>query len=299
MRAAGRLPGGVLAALQGTGSYDIRDLRLASLTPAEFAQALAEVKDAAGLNAAFEVLRSGDGAARNVAGTINVANGVATFMPVKFAVPGASAVISATAELAAGLIDMSVTLTLSQPFGLPPMEVSFAGPPEELARAEDKLELIARLGYSLMQKGVAELERLQREQERIAAEEERLRRRCRKLAAYYAQRDELLLRRRELKVHAEMRVVAAEKLRVELEAERAADLDMNRVELRQRLRELRVHRRVAKLASDQTGASETPAARPRPVKRARPPEQQLPEIIVPPAQPPSQWIRLPAGTARP
>jgi hypothetical protein len=167
------------------------------------------------------------------------------------------------------------------------MEISYAGPPAALARNENKAELSSKLGYAIMQKNVVELERVQQEQLRLAAEEEKLRQADEeRLQAYYAQRDELQLRRRELKVHAEMRVLAAEKLREQLESARAANVEINRSELRQRLRELKVHRRLARLAQQQEqGTSEV--VQPAPGVKPEP-EHRLPSLIFAPAKPPSQ-----------
>ncbi|MBC8036503.1 MAG: AsmA family protein [Rhizobiales bacterium] len=288
--AKGRSPGGALAALEGSGTYDIKNLTLLNISPEDFTAALAGAKDTAGLNAAFDALRGGEGlAAGDVKGSITVANGVADFLPFTIATPAADAVVKAIAEPAAGLIDMSVKLSLKARAGLPAMEISYAGPPTALARGEDKAELMSKLGYGMMQKDVAELERMQQEQLRLAAEEEKLREADEeKLQAYYAQRDEVQLRRRELKVHAEMRVLAAEKLRQQLESERAANAEINRSEIRQRTREIKVHRRLAKLAQQQEEAIETaPSLRVKPLVVKPEPEPDLfkfPVIIVPPSQ---------------
>jgi hypothetical protein len=117
-----------------------------------------------------------------------------------------------------------------------------------------------------MQQGIDELERLQKEQKRLAEEEEKQRILDEaRLAAYYAQRDELLLRKRELKVHAEMRVVEAERLRQQLEAERAANLEINKGEVKQRVRELRLYRRMARLSSA-PAPQRSPEMKPPPFK---------------------------------
>ncbi len=292
--AKGRTPGGAMTTLEGSGSYDIRGLKLLNISPGNFTLALAGAKDMAGLNTAFDALRGGDGiSAGDVKGAITIANGVANFLPISIATDDADAVIKTFAEPAAGLIDISATLSLKARTGLPPMEISYAGPPKELARNEDKGELSSKLGYGIMQKDVAELERMQKEQLRLAAEEEKLRQADEeKLQAYYAQRDELQLRRRELKVHAEMRVLEAEKLREQLESERAANAEINRSEIRQRTREIKVHRRLARLAKQQQEAIEVaPAPRVKPAVVVPEPEPEkklfrFPQIF--PVRPPSQ-----------
>ncbi len=132
------------------------------------------------------------------------------------------------------------------------MEVAFAGPPRALARSEDKSELANKLSLAIMQSGVIQLEKLQKEQQRLAAQEEAQRREDEaKLADYYAQRDELLLRRREMRVFSELRLAAAEQLRQELDQQRAGNAEINKTELIQRRREIRVYRHLASADANQ------------------------------------------------
>jgi len=280
----GRTPAGVLAGLKGTGAYDLKAVTLLGVSPQGFGAALDKAGDAAGVNAAFEALRTGTLALGDRTGSIAVENGVATLQPIAFADTSARTDIKTTAEFSTGLVDIGVNLVLLARNDLPPMEISYAGPPAALARAEDKSELAAKLGYAIMQKGVAELERLQQEQARLAAEEEKQRAADEaKLADYYAQRDELLVRRRELKVHSDMRVMAAEALRQQLLAEQNENTDISKAELKQRLRELRVQRRIAKMASGDTAP--VPEAKPKPAARPKPkPQIQVPVILVPQQQ---------------
>jgi hypothetical protein len=291
--AQGRSPGGALAALKGSGSYAVDGLKLLNISPPDFSRLLAAAKDGAGLNAAFDGLRGGGGlTGGNIRGSITVENGVAAFLPFKISTPDADATIRVVAEPALAMIDASMILRLKAQQALPTMEISYAGPPAALARNEDKTELAAKLGFDIMQQGVAELERLQQEQLRMAAEEEKLRLEDEaKLQAYYAQRDELRLRQRELKVHAEMRVLEAEQLRKKIESERAANAEINRVELKQRVREIRIHRRMARLERRLEPVVTVPAPRakaPATKPPAAKPEVQVPVILVPPARSPSQ-----------
>jgi hypothetical protein len=130
---------------------------------------------------------------------------------------------------------------------------------------------------------VNELERLQREQQRLAAEEEKARKEDEaRLQAYYAQRDELRLRLRELKVHERVRQQEAESARLEAIRLHAEYVKMNRAEMTKRLRELRLHRRLARLAQQ--------LLRQQRVKLQPEPEIQVPVILVPPVpyRPPQQ-----------
>ena len=268
-----------MAALRGSGSYSFESFKLLGITPEAFTVALAEAKDATGVTAAFDALRSGTGLAFGpVSGTITITEGEVGFLPFGIKSPQADVQVKTVAELALGEMDADITLSLKAREQLPAMSISFAGPPSALARGEDNSELSTKLGVTIMQQGIDELERLQEEQRRLAAEEEKQRILDeQRLAAYYAQRDELLLRKRELKVHSEMRVVEADRLRKQIESERAANAEINKNEVKDRAREIRVYRRLAR----QTQA--TPAKPAAPAK----PALVKPALVKPAAQKPA------------
>jgi hypothetical protein len=283
---AGRSPAGALAAMLGEGNYRIDGLRLVSLTPQDFATALAQSKDATAISSAFERLRAGAGMDFGaVSGAITVAEGQARFAPITRQDAAFDIDIKTIAELALGQIDIDIGLRLKLRDDLPPMSVSYAGPASLLARSEDNSELATALGVTIMQQGLDELERLQQEQIRLAAEEEKLRIEDEaRLQAFYAQRDEVLLRRRELKVHAEMQVARADRLRRQIEAERTANASINKAEARQRLREVRVWRRLARLAAaSQAAAPEAAPQQPEPPRQSDPANPAI--QIKPPAVP--------------
>jgi hypothetical protein len=267
----GRSPGAALAAAQGEGAFALEGLRLLGLTPSAFTASLATARDAAGITAAFAAMRGGAGLDLGAAsGSIALTSGEMRFAPVQHSDGDADATVSAIADLAQGEIDIEVDLSLKARDILPKMSVAYAGPPMALQRSEDSSEIATSLGVTLMQQGIDELERLQQEQARLALEEEKQRAEDEaRLAAYYAQRDELLLRRRELKVQAEMQVVEADRLRRQIEAERAANAEINKSEMRQRLRELRTWRKLANLSeaapapAPKVEVPAPPAAKPR------------------------------------
>lgn len=295
----GRSPAGALAAVEGEGRYDFENLRLLRLTPQAFATALGDAKDATGITRAFDALRGGAGLDFGpVAGTIGMKEGQVSFAPFSLTSAAADVEVKTLAELALAQIDADVTLRLKAREGLPPMSVSYAGPPQALARVEDNSELATALGVTIMQQGIDELERLQQEQQRLAKleEQQRIEDEAR-LQAYYAQRDELLLRRREVKVHTEMQVMEADRLRRQIEQERAANAEINRLETRQRQRELRVWRRLARLSeapatTPAQAAAQAPAEKPadeapavKPAVQAQPKPKQLRKPQTPQVKP--------------
>ncbi len=213
-----------------------------------------------------------------VGGSVTITEGEVGLLPFSLKTADADLQVKTVAELALGEIDSSVTVSLKAREGLPAMTLAYAGPPMALSRSEDISELSTKLGVTIMQAGIDELERLQEEQKRLAAEEEKQRIEDEaRLAAYYAQRDELLLRRREAKVHAEMRAVEAERLRQLIEAERAANAEINKTEIRQRVREIRILRRLARQAqaapAKKAGAAKAVAA-PKPAAPAGTPGER-------------------------
>ena len=285
-RSEGRSPGSALAAAQGEGKFALDDFKLLGLTPSAFTTALAAAKDAGAISTAFAAMRTGDGLDFGaVNGTITLSGGEMTFAPLQHVDADAGVYVKTVAELAQGALDMEVGLSLKARPGLPQMTIAYAGPPMALVRSEDNSEIANSLGVSIMQQGITELERLQQEQARLAQEEEKQRVEDEaKLQAYYAQRDELLLRRRELKVQAEMQVMAADRLRAQIEAERAANTEINKQEIRQRLREIRTWRKVADAgsaapASGQTVETPAPQASSPPTRK---PQKVRPVILTQP-----------------
>jgi len=299
----GRSPGAALAASRGEGRFALDGFRLLGLTPSAFTAALALAKDSAGITAAFEALRGGEGIDFGaVSGDIALAGGEMRFSPVQHSDGDADVTVKAMADLALGEIDIDAAIALKARPNLADMSVAYAGPPMGLVRSEDNSEIATALGVTIMQQGINELERLQQEQARLAKEEDQQRAEDEaRLAAYYAQRDELLLRKRELKVHAEMQVMEADRLRRQIEAERAQNAEINKAEMRQRLRELRTWKKLAALSEarpatatetlnatpdqsapkpQQTTQSSRGSARVKPVILAKPPG--APVVISPP-----------------
>ena len=236
-------------------------------------------KTHANLKAAFAGLRQGDGIKLGaVFGSVAIANGIAGFSPFGTTSPDARVVVKPIAELADGKIDIGVVLNLQALPDLPPMEISYVGAPLQLVAGEDSTALASYLGIKVLAKGVDELEKAQAEQQRLAVEEENLRKEDQvRLTAFYAQKAELRLRLRELKVQSAQRVLdvelaKAEELRLIKEGEA-----INKQELRQRLRELRVYRKALAEAVPRVTPREKPIVPQETI--------QVPLVLVPPANP--------------
>ncbi len=275
---AGRSPGGVLAMLNGKGTFTLQDGRLLNITPENFSKLILTANDAEGLELAFAGLRSGSGVTLEpVSGPLTIANGVATFTPFGVTGPDAQVLVKPVAELADGKIDIGVVLSLKALPELPPMEISYSGQPSQLVPGEDRAALTSFLGFKVLERSVDELEKVQAEQERLAIEEEKLRQSDEeRLTAYYAQRAELRLRQRELKVHSAQRILDVELAKAEVQRLIREGSALNKAELRLRQHELRVHRKV--LAQ----AKPVVAPAPKPII-----QRQIiqPQIIQPPQTP--------------
>jgi uncharacterized protein involved in outer membrane biogenesis len=275
----GRSLGGALATLNGKGSFALADGKLLNISPGNFSKLIVTAKDAEGLEAAFTGLHGGDGIQLGaVFGSINIANGIAVFSPFGTTGPDATVLVKPIAELADGKIDIGVVLSLKALPELPPMEISYSGFPAKLFAAEDRTALTSYLGFKVLEQGVDELEKVQAEQQRLLIDEEKLRKEDQeRLTAFYAQKAELRLRLRELKVQSAQRVLDVELAKAEeLRLIKEGDA-INRQELRLRLRELRVYRR----ASAEAAPLVTPREKPIVPQQAI----QVPLILVPPAGP--------------
>ncbi|MBM3519394.1 MAG: hypothetical protein FJX63_01260, partial [Alphaproteobacteria bacterium] len=268
----GRSGAGVLAALSGSGSYQFKDVTLAGVSLASFSQALREAKDSASLTDAFMALAQGSTRVGTAAGAIAIEDGSITFEPASAKTDDGDVEVKVGADLGSGLVNIVADMKLKVQANQPALSVSFLGPPTAMVRSDDTSEVMSRIGYEIMQRDVAELERLQQEQERMAAEEDKLRQEDEeRLLAYYAQRDELALRRRELNLHGEMRLAAAEALRRDLEEARPLQTRINTFELRQRKRERQYWRQMTRLETERREAID---------KMFK--EFQVPYIVVPP-----------------
>jgi hypothetical protein len=270
--AKGLSPGGALATLNATGNFTVGDARLLNISPQNFSRLIVNAKDAGALQDAFTALHHGEGVGLGgISGGMNIVDGVATLSP--FATNGADAdiLIRPAVELATGYVDLNVLLHLKAMTGLPAMEISYVGAPAQLVANEDATALTSFLGFKVLEQGVGDLEKLQAEQQRLALEEEKLRKTDQeKLDAFYAQKAELRLRLRELRIQADQRVLDATLANAEQARLIQEGVSMNRLEIKQRLRELKAYRKAETII---------PIHRPKP----RPVEViQGPVVLVPP-----------------
>jgi hypothetical protein len=242
--ASGRSPAAAFAALQGSGSYSYTGASLRRIDAPHFADLIAKAKSAEDVGAALSALLSGgEMALEDNKGAIAINDGIAGFHPISVSSPSADVTLTPAADLANGSLDLAAKVQLKAIEKLPAMNVSYIGRPGMMTEIVDANALESYLGFKIMERSLDELERLQREQQRIYEEQQRARREDEaRLEAYYAQRRELQLRARELKAHRTNQEIQAERRRAETERLAKESAAINKRELSVRAREGRVHR---------------------------------------------------------
>jgi AsmA-like C-terminal region len=243
--AEGRSPASALATINGSGGFSLVGAKLTAISPERFSAAIGSAKTAESLRVSLDAIsKSGNGISFNpVFGSIVLKDGIGTISPFGMSSADADTTIKPVINLAEGQVAIEAGLGLKALPNLPYMSILFVGPPASLSPREDSNELSSFLGLKVLSQGVEDLEKVQAEQRRLAAEEEKMRLEDeRRLADFYAQRVEIRLRQRELRIHAAQRVLdkaAADASLTRLIEQGAV---INRLEVRQRLRELKFQR---------------------------------------------------------
>lgn len=239
----GRSPQAVVASLNGSGSYVFHDAELALISPQSFFDQLKSIKDAVALQKAFDSLLQGPGMMLSAEKhDIGFANGAIIVDSLVVATVDADVKVAPGFDMATGDVLADVTITPKAETSLPAMRITYSGQPDALEQRNDTSALSAKLGYAIVAKDLAELDRVQKEQVKLVAEEAAQRKRDEeKFAAYQAQRGELRLRQRELKVHAAQRLIDAAAQKAELDKIMAAGAAINKIEIAKFKRGLTLH----------------------------------------------------------
>jgi hypothetical protein len=197
----------------------LQDAAMVSLSPDPFYKQLDVVKNADGLQQAFDGLLKGPGfAVTTNKQDIVIDKGNMQAQPLKASLEIANIEITPSFDLSSHVLKTLVQLASKTQVGLPDIAVSYEGPPGELRRRSDTSAISAKLGYAFIARDMAELDRVKKEEEKLAADElQQTQADEAKFAAYQAQRLELRLRLRELKVHASQRVIEADRKKAELD----------------------------------------------------------------------------------
>ncbi len=229
----GRSPQAVLSELGGTGTYELSGAELTDVTPDTFYQKLDLAKDPSALQQAFDELMKGPGftLGKQKHG-IKIEKGSAVGEVANLNFDAAAVKITPSVDFSSNQLKTEILLASKARADLPELRISYEGPPGEMIRRSDTSAISAKLGYAFIARDVAELDRVKKEQEKIEADEAAQTQADQvKFAAYQAQRVELRLRLRELKVHAAQRIVDATRRQAKMDAIIAASEAIDQNEL--------------------------------------------------------------------
>jgi hypothetical protein len=173
LKSSGRSPAAMLAAVEGSGSYGLQNAAFPRMTLSGLAKSIADAKTQDELAGALKTFESlpGTQVGQRV-GTLKAANGEIVFTDFELAAEGVTAVASPKFDLSTNALSLASEVKITSPQNLPPLTVGYSGSPGAMTVRNGTSALAAKLGYELLAKEMAELERLQKEQEALAAKEE-------------------------------------------------------------------------------------------------------------------------------
>ncbi len=242
VKGVGRSPMAAFSGFSGEASYILRDAKLTQLSPQNFFPLLKNVKNADDLKAAFIALEKGPGVALSVQQlAITVQNGALVFEPLALSTPEADLKITPAYDISTNEFETRVDVVAKDSANIPALQVTYSGIPGALRARSDTAALSTKFGYDFMARDLAELERVQKQQAKIAADELAQQKADElKFVAFQAQRNELRLRQREQKVFAAQRIIDAEREKARWAKLLANGAVINKIEIRKFLRFLRM-----------------------------------------------------------
>jgi AsmA family/AsmA-like C-terminal region len=247
IKGTGLTPYAVLADLTGKGRLQASGVRFVNVAPQRFTEALPNVVTAVDLSRAISLLEAGGGLdLGNVSSDITVSAGAASITPLERMFGDNKLTINAATDLAAQTVSVTNRIDFAANSGLPQASVVLGGNFGAVAVRSLTSEIASKLGYEILARDLAELERVQREQAQIIAKEEKQRLDDEaRFQAYQEQKAELRLRSRETKIFEAQRARDAAKAKAALEALLATEPRTTANELAQRKREARVFKLAA------------------------------------------------------
>ena len=236
----GRSPLAILNGLKSEATYVLRDAVLLQLSPDAFFTKLKDVKTTADLQSLFDGLLRPPGTellAQQL--PLRFENGVVKFDSLTLTRPDADIVLTSSFDFTTGEFEADANIIADASLKIPDMKVIYSGSPLALRRRSDLSAVASTLGFKLVARDLAELERVQKEQEKAAADELAQQKVDEeKFAAFQAQRNELRLRLREQKIFDEQRLERAVKLKAELAKLIREGAVLNKAEIEKYLRSL-------------------------------------------------------------
>ncbi len=239
----GRSPLALLNTISGSGTLDLGGGQLLGLAPDPFYLAIKEAKSNDDLQKAFADLSSGTGIATPpLKFTFDAKEGALAFTPREIQTEQLRLILQPSADLPNGTLTMAITLASKVQSDLPDMRVIYEGVPGNMHTRVDAAALASKLGTALIKKDMAELDRIAQEQKKAetdaAAQAEADKR---KFDAFQAQRMELRLQQRMIKVFAQQRAIDAARAKAVLDSAVNYGLSIFKDEKRRLLQRLPVN----------------------------------------------------------
>ncbi len=240
----GRSPAAVLAALNGQGHYGLTDAALPRLTLDGFATSVTTADTPVALAAALLKLDQAPGTVIGQhIGNFQIAGGEVVFSPVTPKLENLSVTLVPRLDLTTGNISLATSIGLTAREELPPVTVTYAGPSGDMAVRSGTSALAAKLGYELLSKEMAQLEKLQQEQQALLAKEEAQRAEdVKRFDDYQATRSELREQARVRRFHAVAREARAAVIKQLIDEAIASSAANSRADLQKHARRLAVRR---------------------------------------------------------
>jgi hypothetical protein len=234
----------VLGNLAGTGVFSLSDVKINDIDIDSFVSGIATARAQEQVSTALSFLETGSGSVMSgTTGPIKIENGVVVMVPVTSSFGDATATLALSADLALQTVESRLSIALAKPVGAPPVEVNLSGGFADVSRTVKSGALASLMGYDILARDMAELEKVKQEEERLAREEAaQVEADQEKFEAYQDQRAELRLRQRELRVHAVERKRVAKEFQDQMASMFAEVAGLRKAELVQRNRELVVFR---------------------------------------------------------
>jgi hypothetical protein len=201
---SGRSPSAALATTEGKGNFWLSNARLPRLTLEGFARGVLAAASPDDLSRVLARLNTSPGIFLGQSiGNFTISNGNLVFSDLAPPVDGLTVTIAPQMDMAAGQIKVSTTVAINGKPDLPAVHIDYSGDPAALRVRNGTSALAAKLGYELLSKEMAELEKLQQEQQALAVKEEAQRLEDeRRFADYQATRAELREQTRTRRFHA-------------------------------------------------------------------------------------------------
>ena len=216
----GYSPLALLRGLSGNGSMLLTGLKVNGLAPDPFYAAANAAKTGDELAKAFAGLNKGAGVAFATQGmSCEMKDGVGHCLGSKTETAEALVTFTPAFDVAEGVASGEVLLQSKSQDALPPMRWLFSGVPGEMGEKLDTNALSAKLGTALINKDMEELARIQKEQQKADAEAAQQTQDDKtKFDNFQAQRNELRLQARMIKVFQQQRALDAARAKAALDA---------------------------------------------------------------------------------